>query len=226
MTPYAHPPSPVNALPAAVLFDLDGTLVDNFEAIHHCCLQVLEAMHLPPVSLERVRRAVGGSIEVTMQRLVGDSRAQEAVTHYRKAFARDWNYGLRPMPGASSLLAALSSRGVRSAVFTNKDGDFSRRICRELSLDSHLESVLGARDTPYIKPQPEFSLHMLASLRLSPQEACMVGDSPFDIAAARSVGLRCLTVTTGTHAAHELEQADAVYSSLPELARLEWGLSI
>ena len=61
----AHP------LPETVLFDLDGTLVDNFEAIHRCYDDVMSMMGLPGVTLEQIRRAVGGSVNVTVVKLAG-----------------------------------------------------------------------------------------------------------------------------------------------------------
>jgi len=85
--------------PETVLFDLDGTLVDNFEAIHRCYDDVMGMMGLPSVTLEEIRRAVGGSVNVTVVKLAGEANAPTATRLFREHFPSVMFHGLRAYPG-------------------------------------------------------------------------------------------------------------------------------
>jgi len=119
----------------------------------------------------------------------------------------------------AELVRERAAAGVTLAAFTNKRGDHSRRICAHLGLTPHLRGIFGAKDTPWIKPQPEFATHALAALGADAASTLLVGDSPFDVAAARNGGFACWAVTTGTHEAGPLREAGAerIFSGLPEL---------
>jgi phosphoglycolate phosphatase len=128
--------------------------------------------------------------------------------------------------GSGELLAALHSAGVVCAVFTNKHGPSARRVCSHLGLDPFLAGVFGATDTPWLKPQPEFTAHVLEKLSASAATTALVGDSPWDVDAARLGGLgACLAVTTGTHTAAELRAhgAEIVAPCLADFTRVLLG---
>jgi phosphoglycolate phosphatase len=112
-------------------------------------------------------------------------------------------------------------------VLTNKNGEFARRLCAHLGLAPFLRGVFGADDTPWLKPQPELTAHVLAQLGADAAGACLVGDSPFDVATARNGGFPAFVVTTGTHTAAQLRAADAagVYSTLAELGHAAFNVA-
>ncbi len=205
----------------AVLFDLDGTLIDHFQAIHAAVAQAMSQMGLEPASYAKVKATVGGSIAVTMERLVGRELAPLAVVQVRAYLEEHWNQGIIVLPGAVELLRQLREEGRKVAVFTNKDGELARRVCAAVGLHRWVEVVVGERDTPYRKPMPEYTRHILQVLETAVQEACLIGDSPFDVAAAKCLGLDAYVVATGSHdlAALQKEPADGVFRDLTELAR-------
>ncbi len=209
-----------------VLFDLDGTLVDHYEAIHAACAHAMRELGLEPADYERVRQTVGGSIPVTMSRLVGAERAPEAVALFRKYFDRNWREGLRPLRGATALLRTLHGRGIQLAVFTNKDGDSARRVCDHLGFTGFLERVMGAGDSPWRKPQPEYTQWALTQLQAQPEHSCLVGDSPWDIEAARTVGMRVYAVPTGSDDAEQLaaHHPTALFDDLVALGIRVFGM--
>jgi len=213
----------------AILFDLDGTLVDNFGAIHRSIVHAQEMLGLPPSSYDRVRTAVGGGIELTLVRLVGAELAPAALPHFQKFFPTVMLAELTPLPGAAWLLESLHARGIRQAVLTNKHGESARAIIRHLGWDKWVEAVIGDKDTSWKKPLPEFSLHALAKLGVTPEEAMMIGDSPFDLDAGSNAGLRSLAVTTGSHTREQLlahqPPPEAVYDSLNELGVAAFGFN-
>lgn len=206
-----------------VLFDLDGTLIDHFTTIYRCYRYAQEKLQLEPVSYEQVKASVGGSVAITMTKLVGADAADAATHLYREHFNEIMLEDLHKLPGSDTLLQTLHERGMQLAVFTNKRGDPSRTICTHLGWEPWLTRVYGTADTPYRKPQPEFTAHVLADLHADPQHTIMIGDSPYDIAAAQCQQLPCYCVATGSHtqaqlAAHEQAPA-AIFANLMELGK-------
>jgi len=220
---------PPRAASKAILYDLDGTLVDNFGAIHRSIVHAQQALGVPPSTYDEVRTAVGGGIELTLTRLVGPELAPAALPLFQEFFPTVMLTELHALPGAAWLLENMHSRGMRQGVLTNKFGASARDIIRHLGWDQWLEIVLGTHDTPWKKPQREFSLHAIAKLGATPAETTMIGDSPFDLDAGSNAGLRSLAVATGSHTRVQLlahqPPPEAVFENLHELGKLTFNLS-
>jgi phosphoglycolate phosphatase len=209
-------------LPKTVLFDLDGTLVDNFEAIHRCYDDVMQMMGLPGVTLEQIRRAVGGSVNVTVVKLAGEANAPTATRLFREHFPDVMFHGLKMYPGCVALLEALKAQQIQTAVYTNKDEANSKKILEHLNIRHLVDNVFGTNVHPWRKPQPEFTHHVLTQLQAQADQTVMVGDSPFDISTARQGGLaRIHCVTTGSHTAEELEpyKPDTIHADLTQIGQ-------
>ena len=208
-----------------VLFDLDGTLIDHFSAIHRCHVYAMRQLGLPEPTLAQVRNAVGGGLETAIAKLAG----ADHVAALLPLFIAHWDAtnldDVELLAGASELLTKLNAAGVRCAVLTNKRGKAAREVCAHLGLTPQLAGIIGANDTTWIKPQPEFMHHALAALDAETTTTCLVGDSPYDLAAAQNVGMDFLGVTTGTHDDAELRAAGAVsvYPDLPALTNVLLG---
>lgn len=199
------------------LFDLDGTLIDHFGAIHQAHTHTMTTLGLPAPTMAQVRSAVGGGVEVAIERLVGPARLAAAVPIYRTFWEKHMLDDVTLLPGARELLETLHARGAKLGVLTNKIGTSSRLICDHLRIAHLLGTVLGAKDTPWLKPEPEFAAYALAQLGVSAETALLVGDSPYDVQAAHHGGFPCWVVTTGTHTAEELHAAgaDRIFPDLP-----------
>ncbi len=207
------------------LFDLDGTLIDHLPAIHRCYAYTLPQLGLPAPTYEQVRRAIGGGLPKAMSNFVPPDRIEEALAIYRPHWDQTMLDDVVAFPGAELLLRELKSHGFQTAVFTNKHGPSARRVCEHLGLSPWLDDVVGAGDTNWLKPAPEFNAWMRDRLKASDATTCLVGDSPYDVAAARASGWAFYGVTTGTHSEAELRDAGAT-DVRPDLllhAR-EWGL--
>ena len=98
----------------AILFDLDGTLLDQFEAIHRAFVRVLTQMGFPEPSFEKVKRSVGGASEATMTKLIGAERAEEAVQILRPIFEEEMFNGLKALPGSREILEACKKHGLKT----------------------------------------------------------------------------------------------------------------
>jgi hypothetical protein len=144
-------------LPETVLFDLDGTLVDNFEAIHQCYNDVMKLMRLPEVSYDQIRRAVGGSVNITVLKLAGEENAGVATKLFREHFPSVMLNGLKIYPGCLEILEGLKAQGIRTAIYTNKDDTNSKKIINHLKLDHLVDGVFGTNVHPWRKPQTEFT---------------------------------------------------------------------
>ncbi len=210
-----------------VLFDLDGTLMDHLPAIHRSYSHTLPQLGLPAPTYQQVKRAIGGGLENAMLNFVPQARLDEALAIYRPFWDATMLSGAEPMPGALALLEHLNARGVTCAVFTNKHGPSARAVCAQLGLTPRLREVFGAKDTPWLKPDPAFTAHALKTLEADAATTCLVGDSPWDVQAAHNAGFPCFAVTTGTHTADELQAAgaDAVYEDLATLGAAQFGTS-
>lgn len=212
----------------AVLFDLDGTLIDHFRVIYRCYRYALQKLGMEPVSYEKVRASVGGSIVVTFGKLIPQQMVEEAVHHFREEFDRIWHEEIEILPGTEWLLRELHARGWKLAVFTNKEGDRARKVLQHIGLTQWLDGVYGTLDTPYRKPQPAFTRHVLAELGTDPAHAIMIGDSPYDVEAAAAANMPCYTVATGSHSITQLQsetESAGVFPDLRELGIRLFGLS-
>ena len=190
----------------AILFDLDGTLIDQFEAIYKAFSQVIEEMGFLKPNFETVKKAVGGASEATMTKLIGKKYAVEAVQRLRPIFEKEMLNGLKALPGSIEILRFCKNNNIRTAVLTNKHGPHARTACEYLNFVPPLEFVLGANDTKWKKPDPELTLLAIDRIKSTKKETIYIGDSPYDYNTAQNAGIPCSLVSTGTHSKLELEK--------------------
>jgi phosphoglycolate phosphatase len=169
--------------------------------------------------MAEVRRAVGGGLANAMSHFLPPELLADAmkvhVAYSQKILLED----VKLMPGGAELLRAEHARGTRLAVHTNKLGTAARLICAHLGVTPYLSGIFGAGDTPWLKPQREFTDHVLHTLGAGAAGTLLIGDSPFDVETARNGGFPCWAVTTGTHDAAQLQAAGAerVFADLTTL---------
>ena len=202
-----------------VLFDLDGTVVDSAEIIlasmRHAAETVLER-RIPDAEL---LAAVGGPGLSEQMRALDEDRHDELVRVYRR-HNEPLHAGLRCCGGMVEVLAALKAEGRRLGIVTAK-----RRATVQLAFDvvpvaGYFDVVVGFEDTERHKPHPEPLLRALDLLGARADDAAYVGDSPFDVRAARAAGVYAVAVTWGgLHDAERLsaEQPDALVHDAEEL---------
>jgi phosphoglycolate phosphatase len=194
-----------------VLLDLDGTLIDHFGAIHRCHAYAMQQIGLPPPSMQQVRDAIGRGLEDAISDLAGAENVARILPHYLAHWQATNLQDVKLMPGARELLERCRALGLTCGVFTNKRGPASREVCGHLGVAPFLAGNFGAGDTPWLKPQPEFTAHALAALGATAATTVLIGDSIYDLAAAQNGGLHFFGVTTGTHTAEELRAHGAAH---------------
>ncbi len=219
-------------LPKAVLFDLDGTLIDSAPDITCAVNELLEAKNLPPLTLPQVKSMIGNGVEKLVERAFAASgrplsktELEEANREMAPIYRRHITRLTRLMPGAAEALARLHVAGVRLGVATNKPQAATREILLHFGMRERLGAIVGGDAVTRKKPAPEALLLTLERLDTAPQDALMVGDSVTDLEAARAAGLPVVLIRGGYSQIPVDELgADLVLSSLFELPAALNGL--
>ena len=184
----------------AVLFDLDGTLLDTAPDLGRALNLLRGEESLPPIALERIRPRVSDGARGLVQ--LGfpdapDGRAEELrqrlLTHYGLALALD----SQPFEGVREMLATLGSRGIPWGIVTNKSALFTVPLLQAVGLTEGAAVIISGDTTPHRKPHPEPLLHAARQLRLPPQQCVYVGDAERDAQAAEAAGMRMLVALFG-----------------------------
>lgn len=204
----------------ALVFDLDGTLVDTFTDLAASVNHLRGEFGLEPLSLETVKGHVGKGVRHLVERCLGphtigplDGAVERFVRHYASHLLDS----TRPYPGVVDGLRRLGTRPM--AVLSNKPAAQTRDIVHRLGLQGFFTHVFGGDSFPGLKPDPSALEGTLASLSTAPDRALMVGDSLVDLNSARAVGVPIVLVTTGlmTREAALASGPDHVIDDLREL---------
>ena len=200
-----------------VLFDLDGTLVDSgpiiLASFRHATRTVL-AREIPD---EVLLAYVGGSsLDEQMARL-GPDRVDELVRCYRE-HNEAIHDELESCPGMEDVLQTLQEQGRRLGIVTAKRHRTVQLAFEHLPLSHYFDTIVAGDDTRVHKPHPDPILLALERLAATPDEAAYVGDSPYDMQAAKAAGVQAVGVTWGKiHDAGALSDADVVVDTTEEL---------
>lgn len=206
----------------AVVFDLDGTLLDSYAAIHDSLNFVLRAFSRPEVTLEETRSRVGHGLDALIARSLAPGHIAEGVRLFRERYETAGPESTRLLPGAEEVTRVLLARGMRLAIASNKPAVFSRQLLSALGVVDRFDFVGGPDDGFPPKPAPDMVFVALATLGVRATEAVFVGDMPIDIATARSAGMASIAVPTGSSTREELLGAgpDLLIERLADLMRL------
>lgn len=196
----------------AVVWDLDGTLLDTLQDLTDSVNYALAAHGLPARTSDEVRRFVGDGMAKLVERAVPagtpESVLQAATDTCRNYYAMHNQIKTAPYPGISEGLAALARQGVRMAIASNKPEPAVAALHQRFFPQTIAFSVGDIPGRPR-KPAPDAPLYALQHLGVSPQEALFVGDSEMDVLTAARAGMRCLAVSWGFRSAETLRQAGA-----------------
>jgi len=190
----------------AVIFDLDGTLVDAYPAIIKSHNYVLHKLGYPAADSPTIRRAVGWGDENLLRPFVGKNDLKRALLIYRRHHRIALTRYTRLFPGVKRLLSCLRSKGYKIAVASNRPTEFSWIIIRRLGLKKYFNYVLCADKLKHGKPHPDILFKIIKRLGVLSSRAVYVGDMTVDAEAGRRAGVKTIIVTTGSSSKAEIKK--------------------
>lgn len=198
----------------AVVFDLDGTLLDTLEDIGSAANRVLAAHGAPQHAIDDFRSFIGEGVRILFERALPAARRDAdtitaCVAGFRSEYAESWNRTTRRYDGVPQLLDTLADRDIRLSVLSNKPHAFTCQCVQELLSDWTFDLVLGQREGIATKPDPVGALEIAAFLKLPPVECLYVGDTGVDMQTAVAAGMMPIGVLWGFRDADELKAAGA-----------------
>ncbi|MBO6054802.1 MAG: HAD family hydrolase [Oscillospiraceae bacterium] len=209
----------------AVLFDLDGTLLDTLTDLTLSVNAALERFALPVRSRAEIRRFLGNGIRNLIRQSVPDGEADPRFEEIFETFRDRYNAHCldctQPYEGILPMLARLRAEGTAMAMVSNKV-DTAVQALYQAHLRDVLDFALGQQAPLRIKPAPDMPMRALSLLGVQPEEAVLVGDSEVDLLTARNCDLPCILVTWGFRDREELAQlgADALCDTPEDLTNV------
>lgn len=207
----------------ALLFDLDGTLVDSVPDLALAANRLLAELGHPPLGEAAVAAMVGDGVAKLVERVLagrglGAVAPEPAVRRFVALYTADATTLTRPYPGVLDGLAALAAAGTQLAVCTNKPERATRAVLAGVGLARFFPVVLGGDSLPVRKPDPAPLRAALAQLGVAPEAAAMVGDHRNDVLAAQGAGAAAIFARYGYGGATLGElRPDAEIDSFSEL---------
>ena len=186
--------------PQAIIFDLDGTLIDASADLATAANRTRAAFGLPSVSVEMVRTWVGhGARHLVAEAIEGKGPFDEAFSNFKTAYAEVLLDTTQVFEGLETILQALKQKGITLVVATNKPAVWTTKIIHALKLDSVLSGWASGDER---EPKPHPSSLQLALERggvgtLAPEDILYVGDMAVDYQSAQNFGCRCIGVGWG-----------------------------
>ncbi len=181
--------------PAAIVFDLDGTLVDSAPDLRVAVNRMLETLGAEPLDLETVIGFIGKGVGVLVAKSlrhrglpVEGAPFEAALASFHAFYARDLLTLTRPYAGVEAMLDRLASRGIPMGICTNKPEAPARDMCRALGFDRVMGSIVGGDTLAVRKPDAAPLMKAIADLGATPSTTLYVGDSETDYATARNAG--------------------------------------
>ncbi len=195
--------------PSAIIFDLDGTLLDTLDDIAAAMNTVLRRHGHTELTTSAYRRVVGGGIEGMVQRALPglalpDGEIATYVAEYRREYNERWREHSRPYPGVAEMLRELEKRGVRKAILSNKSHPFTVAMAEALLPGFRFETVRGAMPGVPLKPDPTTACGIAAAWDLEPARVVFMGDSDIDMQTAVAAGMPGAGALWGFRTAEEL----------------------
>ena len=192
----------MTAAPRALIFDLDGTLLDTLEDLADSGNVALAELGLPVHPVDAYRMFVGLGVAELVQRMLPEAHRDEATL--RRAggllmaeYQQRWKLKTRPYPGIPEMLQDLLDLGLPISVLSNKPQDYTDLTVREFFPGLAFTFVRGARDDVPNKPHPAGALALAGELGLAPGAIAFVGDSATDMRTARGAGMLPVGVLWG-----------------------------
>lgn len=213
----------------AVLFDLDGTLLDTVPDLACSVNRMLAEMKLPSLTEDVVAtfvgRGIGKLVERSLLRAAGDeavARMQPAMEIFERCYGEESGRRSRPYPGVEEGLRSLAAARMPMGVVTNKAGRFTNDLIRIMGWQGRFQVVVSGDTLAVRKPDPLTVLHACEALSVPPEQTLFIGDSRHDVEAGQGAGCAVWCVPYGYNEGQPVDslKCDHVIADLEVAARL------
>ena len=206
----------------AVLFDVDGTLVDSNDAHAAAWVRAISEFNLA-VDADKVRRCIGMGGDKLLPAVIGieeDSPLGTKIAKRRgEIFKEEFLPHLKPLAGADRLVAAVKDRGLTAVAASSAKKDELKALLKVAGAESLMDAATSSDDAEESKPEPDIIVAALKRAKAAPEEAIMIGDTPYDVEAARRAGVRVIAFRSGGWSDDDLKGAAAIYDGPLDLVR-------
>ena len=205
----------------AIIFDLDGTLIDSVDDLANSVNYTLGRLDLPLHTTEEIKSFVGDGVQKLIKRSLGQTHMEkfdDAFAIFMKHYGVHCTDNTVLYPKVAETISFLAEK-YSLAVLTNKSATFSHKILKALKIDSYFKEVLGGDSLPTKKPDPAGILYLADKWGLAPDQLVMVGDHATDIEVGQRAGCKTVFIEGGIGETRGLKP-DFVIKSMDELPDL------
>jgi len=201
----------LDPLPAALVFDFDGTIADTRAVIVSCFQRSYRALGIPAPPADEISATIGIPLERAFHTLSGFSEAESrsAAAVYRELFARAGHSDVRPITGMPDVVRTCHAAGYPLAIASSRSHNSLDLLLDALGLTSFFTIVAGPENAAREKPHPDLLFAVAEHLGICAARLLMIGDTSFDVEMGRNAGCLTLAVTWGNHSREALDAARA-----------------
>ena len=198
----------------AIIFDLDGTLLDTLKDLADSMNRILNSKGFPAHPVDSYKFFVGDGIEKLVRRTLPDNERKEETIReciglMRDDYSRNWNISTQPYPGIETMLNRLKKTGLRMSILSNKPDDFTQLTVSYFLSKWNFEVIMGIKDGMPKKPDPRLVFEISKKMSLDPADFLYVGDTATDMKTAISSGAYPAGVLWGFRDKEELLKSGA-----------------
>ena len=196
---------------SAIIFDLDGTLLNTIDDLANSMNAVLQQYGFPVHATEKYKYFVGNGMDNLTRRVLPSTITDEKfiktfLAEFQNLYGESWNKITKPYPGIASLLDSLTAMGIKMSVFSNKPDHFTQIIIDHYFGLNRFEYVYGARVDVPKKPDPAGAIEIAQKSNIKPSSFLYLGDSGVDMQTANAAGMYALGATWGFRDIAELKK--------------------
>ena len=211
----------------AIIYDLDGTLLDSMADIADSMNRVLEKAGFPPHPLEAYRYFIGDGMDILVERCIPEKDRSPDVlstclTDMRATYGQRWKNKTRPYSGISDLLNHCAARGLKLGILSNKPDEATQKTVDYFLPADSFTAIYGARPDIPKKPDPRGAELIARQMGVEPGECLFLGDMPVDMQTAVAADMYPVGALWGLRTADELMAGGAQMLAVTPTALVEW----
>jgi phosphoglycolate phosphatase len=198
---------------SAVIFDMDGTILDTLDDLADAMNYVLRLNNMPVRTTDEIRRFVGNGVRKLIERAVPEGTAvsvkENVYGEFSSYYSKHCADRTKPYDGIKEMLASVHNAGIKTAVVSNKD-DYAVQTLARVYFPALFDAVVGVREGIKRKPAPDTVFEVMTRLGVTKEQCVYTGDSEVDIETAQNAGIPCISVSWGFKGRDFLEEHNAL----------------